>query len=149
MEPDELDRLDHAAVEFGKETRTMDQIYEDHHAFHLALFESATTPWDERILMTLWRAAERYIRIGFGLLDPSPAEHKRREQAHENLIDAFRTREPDIVEHAVRDHLDHNEQIALRALGHSPDPHTPINDRPSRFAVANGASGLTSVQQEP
>ena len=27
------------------------------------------------------RASERYVRIGFGLLDPDPTEHDRRRQA--------------------------------------------------------------------
>jgi hypothetical protein len=47
-----------------------------------------------RILRALWNAAERYIRIGFGLLDPDPHEHKRREQAHETLIATFRQGTP-------------------------------------------------------
>ncbi len=140
LKPGELDRLEQAAIKFGDETRTMDEIYEDHHAFHHALFEPATTTWDERILATLWRASERYIRIGFGLLDPSPAEHKRREEAHEHLIDAFRTRDPDVVEQAVRDHLDHNEQIALRALRDQPSALQPTNDGSAPSTLFDSAS---------
>jgi DNA-binding GntR family transcriptional regulator len=82
----------------------------------MALLEPAATEWDVRILGTLWRAAERYIRIGFGRLDASPSEHGRREHAHVELIDAFRTRDGDVVRQAVHDHLEHNMQIALRAV---------------------------------
>jgi DNA-binding GntR family transcriptional regulator len=113
---DELDRLYHQAVEFGDERLSMDAIYEGHHAFHLALIASAATTWDVRILMTLWRAAERYIRIGFGMLDPDPNEHRRREHAHVDLIAAFRHRDPDVAADAVNQHLEHNEMIALHAL---------------------------------
>ena len=52
----------------------MDDIYGDHRAFHLALVAPAASPWDIRILMMSERATERYVRIGFGLLDPDPGE---------------------------------------------------------------------------
>jgi DNA-binding GntR family transcriptional regulator len=113
---DDLDQLERQAVEFGDERLGMDAIYEAHHAFHLALFAPAATAWDVRILMTLWRAAERYIRIGFGRLDPDPDEHQRREHAHVDLIAAFRRRDPDAAADAVNTHLTHNETIAHRAL---------------------------------
>lgn len=113
----ELDRLEKQAVEFGAEDQSMDAIYEDHHAFHLGLLAPAATTWDVRMLTTLWRAAERYIRIGFGLLDPDPSEHHRREQAHDALVTVFRRHDPDAAAAAVEDHLARNEQTALRALG--------------------------------
>jgi DNA-binding GntR family transcriptional regulator len=112
----ELERLERQAAGFGDEQRGMSEIYEDHHAFHLALLAPAATTWDIRILTTLWRAAERYIRIGFGLLDPDPHEHWRRERAHEDLVAAFRRRDPDGAAQAVHGHLARNEEIALLAL---------------------------------
>ncbi len=92
------------------------------YAFHLALLAPATTAWDIRILTTLWRAVERYIRIGFGQLDPDPAEHARRAQAHTDLVAAFRTRDPDTTAAAVEQHLARNEQIALSALSAGDPP---------------------------
>jgi DNA-binding GntR family transcriptional regulator len=113
----ELDRLARQAVEFGDENLSMQAIYDAHHEFHLALFAPAATAWDTRMLSILWRAAERYIRIGFGLLDPDPNERIRRRHAHEDLVTVFRRRDPDAAAQAVFTHLDHNEQIALSALG--------------------------------
>jgi DNA-binding GntR family transcriptional regulator len=112
----ELDRLDRQAADFGDPKVGIDEIYEEHHSFHEALLAPAATEWDMRILNTLWRAAERYIRIGFGRLDPEPDEHTRRERAHHDLVSAFRTKEPDTVARAVHEHLEHNEHIARRAL---------------------------------
>jgi DNA-binding GntR family transcriptional regulator len=113
---EELARLRAQATGFGEEHRGMDDIYEGHLAFHLALFAPAATAWDERILLTLWRAAERYIRIGFGRLDPEPDEHHRRQHAHVELVDAFARRDPDGAAEAVGNHLTRNEAMALRAL---------------------------------
>jgi DNA-binding GntR family transcriptional regulator len=117
---DELDQLARQAVEFGDEQRSMHDIYDGHHEFHQALLAPAATAWDIRILTTLWRASERYIRIGWGLLDPDPAEHSRRREAHTELVTAFRHRDPDIAARAVHNHLARNEQTALRALGDKP-----------------------------
>lgn len=113
---EELDRLASYAADFGAREHGMADIYDDHHAFHLALLEPAATAWDIRVLTSLWRAAERYIRIGFGQLDPDPAEHERRGKAHTDLVDAFRTRDPATVDIAVEQHLARNEKIALAAL---------------------------------
>ena len=113
----ELDRLARQAAAFGAEDKSMDAIYEDHHAFHMALLAPAATVWDTRLLMTLWRAAERYIRIGFGRLDPEPSEHHRREEAHGDLVAVFRRHDPDAAATAIELHLARNEQTALRALG--------------------------------
>lgn len=116
----DLGRLDRQATEFGDLKRGIDEIYEGHHSFHQALLAPAATEWDFRVLGTLWRAAERYIRIGFGRLDPSPAEHGRREQTHHDLLSVYRTRDADAVAQAVHEHLAHNESIALRALDAGP-----------------------------
>lgn len=113
---DELDRLEDVAAGFGDEARGMNAIYDDHHAFHLGLLVPAATAWDIRVLTTLWGAAERYVRIGIGRLDPDPHEHQRREAAHEDLIAAFRTRDPATVAGVALRHLDSNEYIARRAL---------------------------------
>jgi len=113
----ELDRLERQAREFGVEHRTMNEIYDSHHAFHLLLLAPAATSWDIRILGTLWRAAERYVRIGWGRLDPDPQEHARREQHHVELVSAYRQRDPEIASGAVHQHLSRNEQMALLALG--------------------------------
>ncbi|MGW0940543.1 GntR family transcriptional regulator [Streptomyces sp. NPDC002666] len=113
---DDLDRLEAHAADFGAREHGMADIYDDHHAFHLALLAPAATAWDIRILTSLWRAAERYIRIGFGRLDPDPAEHERRGAAHMDLVKAFRTHDPATVDVAVERHLARNEKIAFSAL---------------------------------
>ena len=113
----ELDRLELEAAEFGDAHRTMNEIYDSHHTFHLALLAPAATSWDLRILSTLWRASERYVRIGWGMLDPDPHEHERRTLHHQELVEAFRQRDPEIASAAVLQHLTRNEQTALLALG--------------------------------
>ncbi|MYW13679.1 GntR family transcriptional regulator [Streptomyces sp. SID2563] len=113
---EDLDRLEFQATDFGAREHGMADIYDDHHAFHLALLAPAATAWDIRVLTTLWRAGERYIRIGFGRLDPDPAEHERRGRAHADLVAAFRTRDPGTVGDAVEQHLARNEKIAFSAL---------------------------------
>ena len=119
LEDAELDRLYQAAAEFGGAERSMDDIYGDHRAFHLALVAPAASAWDIRILMMSERATERYVRIGFGLLDPDPGEHDRRREAHQLLIDEFRKRDPEIAARALDEHLARNEDLAHNALSGS------------------------------
>ena len=117
----ELDRLHQAAAEFGGAERSMDDIYDDHRAFHLALLAPAASAWDIRILMMSERASERYVRIGFGLLDPDPTEHDRRREAHQLLVDELRRRDPEVAARVLDHHLAHNEDLAHRALFGSAD----------------------------
>jgi DNA-binding GntR family transcriptional regulator len=121
----ELDRLDAQAAGFGSRERGMADIYDGHDAFHLALLAPAATAWDIRVLTTLWRAGERYIRIGFGRLDPDPAEHERRREAHTGLVAAFRTRDPATAGAAVQQHLARNEKIAIAALSETAPETAP------------------------
>ena len=123
----ELDRLEREAVGFGAQDRTMNDIYDSHHEFHHALLAPAATSWDIRILSTLWRASERYIRIGWGSLDPDPQEHARREQYHVDLVAAFRQRDPEVAADAVQQHLSRNEQTALLALGPGRSRVAPVS----------------------
>ncbi len=118
----ELDRLYQAAAEFGGAERSMDDIYDDHRAFHLALLAPAASAWDIRILMMSERASERYVRIGFGLLDPDPTEHDRRRDAHQLLVYEFRKRTPQVAARALDEHLAHNEELAHNALSGSVAP---------------------------
>lgn len=111
-----LDRLHAKAAEFGGHSRSTEEIWEDHRAFHTALLAPAAAPWELRILKIQWRASERYARIGFGLLDPHPEEHDRRRDAHQLLIDAFRKRDPMFAAKALDAHLAESERLASTAL---------------------------------
>ena len=122
LEEAELHRLYQAAAEFGGAERSMDDIYDDHRAFHLALLAPAASAWDIRILMMSERASERYVRIGFGLLDPDPTEHDRRRDAHQLLVAEFRKRDPQVAARALDEHLAHNEELAHNALSGSVAP---------------------------
>lgn len=111
-----LDRLYQEATKFGGHERSTDEVWADHRAFHMALLAPATSPWDVRILTMHWRATERYVRMGFGLLDPDPNEHDRRGESHEFLIDAFRKRDPAFAARALEAHLAESEKLAAAAL---------------------------------
>ncbi|RZF06123.1 GntR family transcriptional regulator [Streptomyces albidoflavus] len=109
----ELDRLAERAAGFGAVAGVTD---DDPHVFHLALLAPAATTWDIRVLTPLWRAGERYVRIGFGRTGPGPAGHRRDGTAHGELVAAFRTRDPATVSAAVERDLARTEKIALAAL---------------------------------
>lgn len=111
-----LDRLYQEAADFGGHERSTDEVWSDHREFHMALLAPAASAWDVRILTMQWRATERYVRMGFGLLDPDPEEHDRRREAHQFLIDAFRKRDPAFAARAMEAHLAESEKLAAAAL---------------------------------
>lgn len=112
----ELDELDAMAASLGDGQRGEEEIYRAHHDLHLRLLAPAATAWDVRTLENLWRAAERYLRLAFGARDDRGDEHHRREHAHVELLGAFRSRDPELVEAFVRRHLVENEAIAQEAI---------------------------------
>ncbi|QHC02524.1 FCD domain-containing protein [Epidermidibacterium keratini] len=112
----ELDDLMVQATALGAPESSIDDIYDDHRAFHQALLAPAASAWDRRIMMMLTGAAERYVRIGFRLLDPDPQEHDRRMVAHQDLVVAFRERTPEVAAVALDAHLAENERIAVETL---------------------------------
>jgi DNA-binding GntR family transcriptional regulator len=109
---------------FADESLGIDDIYDAHHFFHIELLRPAASSWDLRILETLWRAAERYVRFAFGRLDPDPAEHRRRAAVHADIIDSFRSRDARAVRRAVLHHLAENEEIAMEAIAHTQQGET-------------------------
>jgi DNA-binding GntR family transcriptional regulator len=109
-------RLESFVEMFGDETLGIDDVYDAHHLFHRELLGPAATAWDLRVLETLWRAAERYVRVAFGRLDPDPAEHRRRAGVHADILDTFRSRDARAVRRVINHHLDENERIALDGI---------------------------------
>jgi DNA-binding GntR family transcriptional regulator len=112
----ELDRLADVALRFSAANCGADEVHDAHWAFHIAILAPVATEWDLRILTTLWRAAQRYVRIGFGRLDPERPERARFAESHHRLVDMLRSRDPEAVRAATREHLEHEESIAMRAL---------------------------------
>lgn len=143
----ELDRLEYEAAAFGDSRFGTDDVYDSHHAFHTSLLAPAATAWDARLLSVLWRASERYVRIGFGKLDAYPHEHERREQAHEGLVAAFRTRDPDVAADAVREHLARNEQLATRALVGDDQPGGPPGGPAAKRTRSPGRAGKDTADK--
>jgi DNA-binding GntR family transcriptional regulator len=112
----DLDVLATVAASFGDEHCGIDEMYQAHHDLHLRLLAPAATEWDVRTLENLWHAGERYIRLAFGARDDRGDEHQRREHAHMELIDGYRTRRPEQVRELVRRHLEDNEAVAREAI---------------------------------
>lgn len=113
---DDYTRLESAFESFADETQSIDDVYDAHHLFHRELLRPAATTWDLRVLDSLWRAAERYVRIAFRRFDPDPGEHARRASVHAEVLDTFRSRDARAVRNVIHEHLDGNERMALKAI---------------------------------
>jgi len=116
LTPADFERLEGLIVQFGDESKGIDEIYDAHHDFHVELLRPAATEWDLRILENLWHAGERYVRLAFGQRDFTPGEHRRREEAHRSLLEPFRSRDQERAAYALRQHLESNETVAEQAI---------------------------------
>lgn len=110
----ELDRLE-AFVELCEDPGNHPDVrYERYHALHLDMVRPTATTWDLRIIERLWRAFERYLRVGEQRT--SAGEVESAEAVSRELITAFRSRDPERVRAATLRRLERAEQIARRSL---------------------------------
>lgn len=142
LAPDDFEGLEKFLVQFGDETKGIDEIYEAHHDFHLELLRPAATEWDLRVLEGLWHAAERYVRLAFGERDFTPGEHRRREESHRILLEPFRARDQERAAYALRQHLGSNEAFAEQAI---PDVDARIPDEEGPHESGQGRSALGTI----
>ncbi|TCK21465.1 GntR family transcriptional regulator [Pseudonocardia endophytica] len=115
---DELDRMVRAT--FGDVLG--EAFWAPHREFHAALIEPAASEWDRRMLAPLWDASERYTRLVFDPVDAPDSFATRRAHAHDTLVEAARSRDPDRMRSAVREHLENNVSTMLAAMGHATQP---------------------------
>lgn len=91
-------------------------FWEPHRAFHAAMIEPAASDWDRRMLAPLWDASERYTRLVFDPVEAPESFATRRAHAHDELVDAARSRDPETVRAAVREHLENNLATMLEEM---------------------------------
>lgn len=98
-------------------------FWRSHRDFHAALIEPAASAWDRRMLTPLWDASERYTRLVFDPVEAPESFAAHRAQAHDELVDAARSRDPERVRVAVRDHLENNLATMLTGMSSIDSPH--------------------------
>ena len=110
---DELDGMVRATFEHVLN----EAFWAPHRAFHAMLIEPAASDWDRRMLAPLWDASERYTRLVFDPVEAPESFAAHRAHAHDELVDAARSRKPERVRDAVRQHLEDNVAMMLEAMG--------------------------------
>jgi len=118
ISPADLDRFEGHLAVLASPTTPVDDVYDTCHSLHLDLVRPAATTWDLRILERLWRALERYVRVGYarggdGADGVSQAWDDRAQRA---VLAAHRAGDPDAVRQVTLRNIDHYEQIAERGL---------------------------------
>lgn len=81
-----------------------------HYDFHAALVQPSANDWDERMLQTLWMAAERYTHLVFDPTRITDDERARRYERHRVLLDAALGDDREAMVSALTDHLGANAQ---------------------------------------
>lgn len=109
----EFEDLIHAAFDT---TLGEDSHWEMHRRFHAALISPAAQAWDLRLLAPLWDAAERYTRLVFDPVEAPAETTATREHAHDKLVAAARSKDPEQVRAELRRHLETNLESTLNAM---------------------------------
>ncbi|WP_372983684.1 GntR family transcriptional regulator [Microbacterium sp.] len=91
--------------------------WQGHYDFHAALVEPAANEWDERILQTLWMAAERYTHLVFDPTRITDEERENRYERHRILLEAALGSEPETMTSALTAHLGANAQRIREHVG--------------------------------
>lgn len=113
--PDEVERLNDL-LELSRD-RDPDVAWQGHYDFHEALVHPEANPWDDRVLHTLWVAAERYTHLVFDPTTITDDERDRRYETHRILRDAALKQDPDAMAAALREHLVRNEDRIVQHIG--------------------------------
>jgi DNA-binding GntR family transcriptional regulator len=103
-------------------------FWQPHRDFHAALIEPAASVWDRRMLAPLWDASERYTRLVFDPVEAPESFAEHRAHAHDELVDAARTRDPERVRAAVREHLENNLATMLAEMSGLDTAARPAGD---------------------
>lgn len=110
----DLAALEHHLEEMSGTEHDSDDFWAAHNAFHLALMTPALTPRLERMVVELWHAGERYIRIVYVETDMLFTRSPR--DRHLPLLDAARSRKAATMRKALTDHLQSNEREVAKSL---------------------------------
>ena len=94
-----------------------EKAWQAHYDFHEALVHPAASAWDERVLHTLWMAAERYTHLVFDPTQITEEERERRYETHRVLRDEALAGDSDAMAEALRVHLAANESKVLDVIG--------------------------------
>ena len=105
---EQIDRLN-ALLELSRDPDP-DIAWQGHYDFHEALVHPQANEWDDRVLHTLWVAAERYTHLVFDPTQITEAERQRRYERHLELRDAALAPDAGAMERALHLHLASNEE---------------------------------------
>lgn len=112
----DLDELAELAPNFADTSLPPDEIFRAHRDFHFRLLAPAATAWDFRVLLPLWQEADRCVRALLDQHGLHPARLPGGAPPCAELLDAFRTREPEQARAASRRHLDLNARRVRQFL---------------------------------
>lgn len=104
---------DHVRVLESLLERTRDHdpeiAWQSHYEFHEALVHPAANEWDDRLMQTLWVAAERYTHLVFDPTRITDEERQRRYDTHRLLLDVALGDDPAAMSAELTAHLHANE----------------------------------------
>jgi DNA-binding GntR family transcriptional regulator len=105
--------------------------YEDHRAFHFALYEPSGSKWLMRLISIVWDHTERYRRIGASRVTPASARVE-----HERILDLIGAGDVPGAVDALRNHLEHSvEQFTVL-----------FRENPSLFTGVDAPDGDGAIQ---
>ncbi|MDQ2815067.1 MAG: GntR family transcriptional regulator [Actinomycetota bacterium] len=105
-----------------------DLAWRAHYEFHESLVAPAATPWDLRIMHTLWTAAERYTLLVFDPTVIDESERQRRYDRHAELLRVAAQRDAAAMQEAVLAHLRFNETEIRACIERLETPGLPVAD---------------------
>jgi DNA-binding GntR family transcriptional regulator len=117
IRPAELDRLEQTIRVVNPSDASPGAGFETNIQFERDLYRSAATSWDFKVLDRLWLGVARYMYVGFTRLSGEQLAESRIDVVQRELIEAFRTRDPQQARAACERQLDRDEMVAELGLG--------------------------------
>jgi len=118
--------------------------YEDHRAFHFALYEPSRSKWLLRLIGIVWDHTERYRRRAAPRVSPASAHEE-----HERILARLEAGDAEGATLALRDHLEHSIELFIEdfeergeaGTGSQLQPAAPATPAAVDVVSADGGDG--------
>jgi DNA-binding GntR family transcriptional regulator len=112
----ELDRLEESIRTLGPANGRLGEDFPAYLNWYKDMLAPAATSWDYKVLERLWLGSTRYLYVGYSRMNDEQVAGARADTVLHDLVEVYRSREPERVREFVSETLDRIDKVAQLGL---------------------------------